>query len=409
MEKINTFPLQGFFALQSTSFRRFLYGSFLIRTSEWMDLTILNWVVYQWTNSPLMLGLLNACRLLPIFFFSLPAGILADRFDRLKMLTLAYFGLCISTFLIAMFVQEKLPIFWLLTAITVRSFLSTIEVPIRNAFLSDLVPKSMLANGIAIQTTIINLSRIIGPALAGVLLVHSSPGILMYFVSLGSLFAMISLFLIQPIEQNGKSDEKQGNKESIKETFRYIDQNPKVLSVLLIAIAPMVFGFPYTTMLPIFSKELLGMGPDGFGLLLSVSSVGAIVSTILLSIGQPNNSRRLLVLSALGFGTGLCFFTLFNHSYTLILLFMFLIGLASQFYRTLSRVVLQLNVSERYRGRVLSIALMDRGYIPLGALIVGWVGSSFGAYSAGLFMGLGCILSTLCITLLRKNLWNGQE
>ena len=133
------------------------------------------------------------------------------------------------------------------------------------------------------------------------------------------------------------------------------------------------------------------------------------MATLLLSAGQPKRPELLLVISAFAFGMGLFFFILMNESYTLVLAFMFLIGLASQYYRTLSRVILQLNVDERYRGRVLSIALMDRGYIPLGALLVGWIGSVWGVVSAGLFMGIGCCLSTVVIALLRKDLWKGQE
>jgi MFS family permease len=390
-------------------FRKFLYGSFITRSADWMDMTILNWVVYEWTNSPLMLALLNASRLLPVFLWSLPAGILADRFDRRKILMINYFSLFLATLWIAMLLERESTIFWLLLVVALRSCLMTVEVTVRNSFLSDLVPKSMLASAISIQTTIINLARMIGPAIAGMLLVYFSPGILMYGVAAGTLFVMLSLWSIASFEQKSPQIIEGKSKRPLKETWQYIQQHPKVLSILLIAIAPMVFGFPYTTMLPLFSKELLQMGPDGFGLLLSVSSFGAIVATLLLSASQPKRPELLLVLSAFTFGMGLFFFILLNESYTLVLVLMFLIGLASQYYRTLSRVILQLNVEERYRGRVLSIALMDRGYIPLGALLVGWIGSMWGAVSAGLFMGIGCCLSTIFIALMRKDLWKGQE
>ncbi|WP_238323365.1 MFS transporter [Planococcus antarcticus] len=374
-----------------------------------MDMTILNWVIYEWTNSPLMLAILNASRLLPVFLFSLPAGILADRFDKRKILIINYFTLFLATLWIAFLLQRGSTIFWLLAVVALRSCLMTIEVSVRNSFLSDLVPKSMLASAVSIQTTIINLARMIGPAIAGMLLVHFSPGILMYGVSGGTFFVMLSLLSIGPSEQKTSEVKKRKSKRPLKETWRYIQQQPKVLSILLIAIAPMVFGFPYTTMLPLFSKELLQMGPDGFGLLLSVSSFGAIVATLLLAVRQPKRPERLLVISAFSFGMGLFFFILVNESYILVLALMFLIGLASQYYRTLSRVILQLNVDERYSGRILSIALMDRGYIPLGALLVGWIGSVWGVVSAGLFMGIGCCLSTVFIALLRKDLWRGQE
>jgi MFS family permease len=409
MTRLRVLEIEESFALRSTSYRKFLYGSFLTRSTDWMELTILNWLVYEWTNSTLALALLNACRLLPVFAFSLLAGGLADRFNRQKLLMINYFGLFISTIIIAFFIQRQFSMPWLLAAVTFKSILMTVEIPVRNAYLSDLVPKTMLPSAISIQTTIINLARMIGPALSGMLLIYFSPGTLMYFISLGTLFVIVSLFLIESIEQKEVRQPRVQIKHSLKDLWQYITQQPKVLSILLVAVAPMIFGFPYTTMLPFFSKELFGLGPDGFGLLLSISSFGAIIATLLLSIGQPRNSGRLLVTSALCFGMCLCFFVLFYQSYILTFLIMFLIGFSSQYYRTLSRVVLQVNVEGAYRGRVLAIALMDRGYIPLGALLIGWVGNTFGALSAGLFMGISCFLSTLCIALLRKNLWNSSE
>lgn len=409
MRKLDLIPLPDSLALKSMNFRKFLYGSFLTRSADWMDMTILNWVIYEWTNSPLILAFLNASRLLPVFLFSFPAGILADRFDKRKILLINYFSLFLATLWIAYLLQKESAIFWLLLVVALRSCLMTIEVPVRNSFLSDLVPKIMLASAVSIQTTSINLARMIGPAIAGILLVHFSPGMLMFGVSGGTIFVMLSLLSVRASGQKRAEIKKGKTKRPLKDTWRYIQQHPKVLSILLIAIAPMVFGFPYTTMLPLFSMELLQMGPDGFGLLLSVSSFGAIMATLLLSAGQPKRPELVLVISAFVFGMGLSFFILLNESYILILASMFLIGFAGQYYRTLSRVILQLNVDERYRGRVLSIALMDRGYIPLGALLVGWIGSVWGVVSAGLFMGIGCCLSTILIALLRKDLWKGQK
>lgn len=370
-------------------------------------MTILNWVVYEWTNSALMLALLNAIRLLPVFFFSFPAGILADRFDKRRLLIVNYFTLFFTSIWIAFLLHQESSVFWLLLVVSLRSCLMTFEVPIRNSFLQDLVPKTMLASAVSIQTTIINLARMIGPAFAGFLLVHYSPGTLMFGVSLGTLFVLFSLWSIGPSRIEKTENKKSDSKQPLKETWGYIQQQPKVMSILLIAIAPMIFGFPYTTMLPLFSKELFHTGPDGFGLLLSVSSFGAILATLLLSIKHPKKPGRWMVISAFTFGIALTFFVLMNKNYAAVLAIMFVIGAASQYYRTLSRVTIQVNVDEQFIGRVLSIALMDRGFIPLGALLIGWIATAWGVVAAGLFMGIGCCVVTVFITLLRKDLWNG--
>lgn len=390
----------------SASFQRFLFGSFLSRTSDWMEMTILNWVVYQVTNSPIMLAVLNICRLLPVIIFSFASGTIADLYNRQKSLMIIYIGLFLSSLLVALIIYKDLPMYWLLAGITVKSILMTVEVPIRNAFLSDLVPRKMLMSAISLNTTAVNLARMIGPAAAGVLLVHFPPGELLFIVAAGTLGILLSLPGIKRMDKKNCSIQKTSGKQSLRETWTYLKNNPKIQSILLIAIAPMIFGFPYTTMMPMFSTELLNMGPEGFGLLLSISSLGAILSTLLLTFKQPNDKGRWLVYSAFSFGLLLCLLIWFTENYYTILVIMFLIGLASQFYRTLSRMALQGYVTEKFRGRVLSIALMDRGYIPLGALIIGWIGQAYGPVQAGLVMGTGCCLATLIIALIRIDIWN---
>lgn len=394
-------------ALKSRSFRHFLFGSFVVRTTDWMDLTLLNWLVYQWTQSPVALGILNACRLLPILIFGLQAGVLADRYSRKKVLIVSYIGIFVSTMGLAYIVYADFSMLWLYLVVFGRSLFMTIEVPVRNAYLSDLVEADQLPNAISLQTMIINIARMIGPALAGWMLLKVSAPVLFVLIAIGTLVIIVSLNGIKvdekrfPIERSVNT-----HKSDLKETFQYIKENHLIVSILLIAVAPMVFGFPYTTMLPLFVEELMGMGPDGFGLLLSVSSIGAIVATLVLSMKPPRHQGKILIFSALGFGLFLGFFILFNGSYLLSILLMLSVGFTSQLYRTTSRITLQMQVADALRGRVLSIALMDRAYIPLGALVIGVIAGEFGAMAAGLFMGFGCFLTTLIIVWKRPDLWN---
>ncbi|MCF6136430.1 MFS transporter [Pseudalkalibacillus berkeleyi] len=395
-------------ALKSKSFRQFMLGSFFVRTTDWMDLTLLNWLVYQWTQSPVALGVLNACRLMPIFIFGLQAGVLADRYDRKKVLLISYAGIFISTLLLAYFVFADFSILWLYAVVFGRSLFMTIEVPVRNAFLADLVNGEQLPNAISIQTLIINVARMIGPALAGWLLLHMNAPDLFILIALGTIVVTLALNGMKVTEKKKCVIERSvtSQKTELKETFQYIKENHLIVSILLIAVAPMIFGFPYTTMLPLFVEELMDMGPDGFGLLLSVSSVGAIIATLVLSMKPPRHQGKILVFSALGFGLFLGFFIMFNGNYLLSILLMLSVGFTSQLYRTTSRITLQMQVADQLRGRVLSIALMDRAYIPLGALIIGFVAAEFGALAAGLFMGFGCFITTLLIVWKRPDLWH---
>jgi len=391
------------FAFQSKSFNTFMAGSLISRVGDWMDLVALNWAVLQFTNSPIHLGIMNACRLVPTFLLSVPAGIMADRFDRRKLLIWLQVGIMLLTFVIG-FLVAKGPSFWLFALIvTIRSMLAAMDPPIRNALIPNLVPESSMASALAVNTMIMNLSRIIGPAIAGILLGITNIANLFYINAWGTFAVLISLAIIRADYQLIKYKDKD-EKITIKEAVDFVRKKPSVQSLLILAIVPMVFGFPYTTMMPLFAKELLHLGPEGFGVLLSISSIGAIIGTSWLSIGKESiETGKWLIYSIIGFGLSLLLF-IGTNNYLVAGLAMFLVGLTSQTYRTLSRITLQKQVPDHLRGRIMSIALMDRGFIPLGALLIGAIASSLGILWAGSVMGLGCILTTLMIVLKRREI-----
>lgn len=195
-------------------------------------------------------------------------------------------------------------------------------------------------------------------------------------------------------------------KADIQEAAAYVKNSPSVQSLLILAVSPMVFAFPYTAMMPMFANDLLQLGPKGLGILLSVAAVGALTGSAWLSLGsETERAGKWLVCSIIGLGL---FLLLFVISETLVTaaVMMFLVGLASSTYRTMSRVTLQRRVPDRLRGRILSIALMDRGLMPLGAILIGAVAEWAGALWTGVFMGGGCIAVTLAVLAARRQIWS---
>lgn len=393
------------FALRSKPFRIFMTGSLVTRTGDWMDLVALNWAVLQFTNSPLHLGLLNACRLVPAFLLSVPAGLMADRYNRRKLLFSIQAGIMLLTFCIGFLLERDQPSFVLFAfLVTLRSMLAAMDPPVRNALLPNLVSAGFLTSAIAINTMVINLSRIIGPALAGILLTVVDIAQLFYLNAWGTAAVLFSLLIIR-----SSSDQKQIAKEKEKATLReaanYVKSQPAIQSLLILAVVPMIFGFPYTTMMPVFARDLLNLGPGGFGLLLSVSSVGAIAGTAWLSFGKEiKGAGKWLIGSIIGFGFSLLLFMAAPNVWAAGAA-MFLVGLTSQTYRTMSRITLQLHVPDQLRGRILSIALMDRGFIPVGAILLGAVAAWLGALWAGTVMGLACIVITLLVVFRKRHIW----
>ncbi|WP_232463436.1 MFS transporter [Tumebacillus avium] len=387
------------------SFQLYLGGNFIAACGEWLDMVALNWAVLAMTGSPVHLAIINACRLIPVFLLSIPAGILADRFDRRRLLLLLQASTTLLTLLIGLLFFLDSP-FWLFAAaVCVRAVFQTMDPPIRNSMIPNLVPDDFIGRAIAMNTMALNLSRIIGPAIAGVLLATLETHEVIWLGAGGLVIELIALYLLRPVKEQGISS-KGPLRDDVGEAFAFIKTKRTVQSLLLLAVVPMVFGFPYTSMLPVFVDQLMNLGPGGFGALLSVSAAGAVLGSVWLSLRKgQQHAGRWLITSVLGFGSSLLLF-MFAGNFWLAAVMMFFVGLTGQTYRTMSRITMQMQVPDHLRGRIMSIALMDRGFMPLGAILIGTVATSFGALWAGVMMGAGCIVVTLAVLLTRRQIWH---
>lgn len=393
------------FALRSRSFGIFAAGYLVSQTGEWMTWVALNWAVLEFTGSALYLGLINACRLVPAFLLSVPAGVLADRIDRRKLLVVLQAGTMLSTFCVGYLLAASSP-FWLLAVVvTLRSVFMAAVIPVRNSLIPNLVPEGQVASAVAVDTAVRNLSRILGPALAGALLAVTEVADVFWISACSIVAVLLSLFVVHPVSD--RKDAVPSNiRADIREAAVYVKNSPSVRSLLILAVVPMVFAFPYTAMMPLFAEDLLQLGPQGLGILLSVAAAGALVGSGLLSLGrETEGAGKWLVCSTVAFGLFLLLF-MFARTLVTAAVMMFLVGLASSTYRTMSRVTLQTRVPDRLRGRILSIALMDRGLMPLGAIMIGAVAEWAGALWAGMVMGGGCVAVALAVLAARRQIWN---
>ncbi len=369
-----------------------------------MTLVALNWAVLESTGSALYLGLINACRLIPAFVLSVPAGVLADRIDRRKLLMLLQAGTMLLTFCVGYLLAAASP-FWLLAvAVTLRSILMAMVAPVRNSLIPDLVPEGQVASAVAVDSAVRNLSRILGPAIAGALLAVTEAADVFWIGGCSIVAVLLSLLVVRP--RSSRDAASSNMRADIREAAVYVRNDRVVRSLLVLAVAPMVFAFPYTAMMPLFAEDLLRLGPEGLGILLSAAAAGALVGSAWLSLGrETGGAGRWLVCSTLSLGL---FFLLFISTQTLTAasITVFLVGLASSTYRTTSRVALQTRVPDRLRGRIMSIALMDRGLMPLGAILIGAVAQWAGALWAGVVMGGGCVVVTLAVLAARREIWH---
>jgi predicted MFS family arabinose efflux permease len=397
-------PAPSAWAFRSRDFRLFMAGNWISWIGDWMDLVALNWAVLALSGSALQLGLINACRLLPVFALSMPAGILADRMDRRRLLLWLQTGTMVLTFALGALLLTRVPFLLFALVVAARAGLSAMAIPIRSALLPALVSPEALASAVASQTAVMSLSRILGPALGGALLLLV-PTETVFWIN-GASFLPVLWTLIAVQTGSAPPPVPDRSRSAVGEALAYICGDGAVRSLLVLAIVPMIFGFPYTSMMPLFARDLLQCGPTGLGVLLAVAAAGALAGSALLSLPRfAARAGRTMVLATLVFGASLLAFTA-SRTFPLALGALFLTGLAGQAYRTTNRVALQGKVPDHLRGRILSIALMDRGFIPVGAVLLGAVADAAGATWAGVVMGGGCLVVTLFVVATRRDIWS---
>jgi MFS transporter, DHA1 family, staphyloferrin A biosynthesis exporter len=384
------------FTFKSALFR-FNAGFLSARIGEWLFTVALNWAIFVQTESPLLLAVINACRLLPNLFLSVPAGVLADRFDRRKLNVLNSVFNAILTAAVGAVLLLGLP-FWCCALLVVfRAIVTASEGPWRNALLCNVFAGDRLKSVVAQNASVMNLGRIIGPVLAGATLAAWGGFPTFLLAALVTLFYSVALQTMPGEDIGVAKRSKPTENLSLKATLA---EYPDLKKLLLLAIPVMFFGFPFTAMLPMITEEMLKLGSQEFGTLLAISAAGALVASMRLSakpgISTWANTRNYALL----FGLSLLGLSLASGFYSAALV-LFIVGYFGQAYRSCSRMLYQEIVPREKAGRLLGIALMDRGIIPLGGLLVGAVAERFAPGAGVVMMGAGCFLSVLLFFPLR--------
>lgn len=345
-----------------------------------MDEVIRGWIAYQITGSPLILGIVSASRHAPLLVFGPWAGVLADRVDRrLQIVVAQWANVLVDLTLVVLLLTEMLEAWHLaalaVTAGSVQSFMQ----PARQAMLPKLVPRSELMGGIALLAVAFNTSRSVGPAVAGLLIGWVGPvGAAMCEVLLHFLGGL-TILLMRQVPPPERSRQGSSPLSDLMDGFRYAVTTPHLGLLVTITILPMLVGFPYNAILPVYAKDILNIGPQGLGLLYSAAGIGAI--TGLLGLGYvgdlPSKGAKALMALA-GFGVALL---IFAHSPFLLLslTLLFCVGMTSNVFHAFVNQLLQVNTEDRYRGRVMSLYSLDRGFLPIGLFGIGALAELFSA------------------------------
>jgi len=389
---------QTFSSLRHIDFRYLCTGTFMMSAGQWIQQVTLGWLVYDMTGNSMLLGALNGLRALPFLVTGPMAGVAADRMDRKKLLLRTQQVLIITAVLMGSLVTSGHLQVWhifLFTLITGVAW--TFTEPVRQSMIPSMVPKADLANAIALNSGGFNLMKIIGPALGGGLIALFGAGgnFFVQAVAYVGVLMMIYWMHVPPTPAEARRSSAMAN---LKEGFAYVWSTPAVLALMTLAYVPRVFAVPYQTLMPVFQKDVLKVGPEGLGLLMAAPGVGAVAAVLLLASLSSRMRRQgiFLVASIVILGLFLILFSRITY-FPLALVSLIAVGVFQMFFLASTNTILQLIVPDELRGRVMSLYMLDRGFMPAGALFAGVTAHLIGAPATVATMGAIVIVLVLIV------------
>ena len=370
----------------------------MMSAGQWVQQVTLGWLIYDLTGNSMLLGALNGLRALPFLITGPMAGVAADRLDRRKLLLRTQWVLIATAILFGALVWSPFLHVWhifLFTLITGVAW--TITEPVRMSMIPSMVPKEELANAVALNSGGFNLMKVIGPALGGALIAWFGAAE-NFFVQAAAYIGVLVMIHGMHIPAQRAGSTRHSAFANLKEGFAYVWDTPAVLALMTLAYVPRVFAVPYQTLMPVFQKDVLQIGPDGLGLLMAAPGVGAVIAVLTLaSLGNRiKRQGQFLLANIIVLGGLLMLFSQITW-FPLALLTLVAIGVFQMLFLASTATILQMIVPDELRGRVLSLYMLDRGFMPLGALFAGTAAHFFGAPLTVTTMGAIVIVLTAVV------------
>lgn len=391
-----------FRSLQSRNYRLFFTGQGISLVGTWMQNVALNWLLFRLTGSPFMLGASTFAAQIPIFILAPVSGVIGDRFDRRKILLAVQCASMLQALVLTVITLAEIVQPWHLIALAlILGIVNSFEMPIRQALVFDLLDnKSDLPNAIALNSSLFNGSRLIGPAVAGITVAAAGEGIC-FLINAVSYIAAIAAFASMKINAGRREIHGMDVGSDIKEGFRYAAGSTPVRELLLLIAFISFFGLTFPVLLPVFASHILHGGSHMFGFLVSSAGAGAFSATLYLASRDSIKGLGRVVNAALySLSLG---FLVFSYSTmpALSMAALFVLGFTSIVVIASSNTILQTVVEESKRGRVMSIYVMAfTGTAPIGGLIAGSLSEIKGAPFTLAACGLCCLLIAVVFTIM---------
>ncbi len=386
-----------FRSLRYRNYRLFFGGQSLSLVGTWIQRIAVPWLVYSITGSAFLLGVFGFAGQIPTFLLAPFAGVLTDRYNRYYILIATQILAMIQALALAvLFFTGTIQVWHLMLASIFLGCVNAFDMPARQSFVIDMIEKREdLGNAIALNSSMVNGARLLGPSIGGILIAAVGEGICFLVNGLSYLFVIVSLLMMRVT--SGKVKSRKGRVlQGLKEGFSYTFGFAPIRSIILLLGLVSLMGMPYALLMPVFAKEILHGGSHTFGFLMGASGTGALIGALYLASRKSVlGLGRIIYLSAAIFGSGLVVFSL-SRFFLLSLIFMFIAGLGMMLQMASSNTILQTVVDDDKRGRVMSFYLMAfMGTAPFGSLLAGGLASRLGAPNTLMIGGIFCILGAI--------------
>ena len=394
----------GFSALNQRDFRVFWSGQLVSLIGTWMQRVGQAWLVLELTNSPFKLGLITSLQFAPVLLFAVPGGAIADRVSKRRLLVITQTALMLQACVLTVLVWTSTVQYWHVAVLaTIYGLAQAFDMPTRQAFVGDLVGNTHLMNAIALNSAMFNAARLVGPAVAGLLIARY--GLAQAFL-LNALSFLAVIAALLALRTEGRPHASAGitMAEKIRGGLEYAATTPVIRFVLSLLLTVSFFVLNFNVLVPLITKQVLHGGAGDFGKLMACLGSGAIAGALVLALavhGRPPIALPVTAGLLVSAGT-LTLAVVGGFAVTAVVLVV--VGFGQIMFQATCNTVLQLTTPEAFRGRIMSLyAVVFAGVSPFGALTVGYVAEQLGTPAACALGGLGGLLSVAILTMLWRS------
>lgn len=393
MGKISTTLSTTFSSLKYKNFRNFWIGQWISLTGTWMQRTAQVWLVYTLTRSPLLVGILGVYQFLPMMLFTLFAGVFVDRFPKKKILLLTQTVFMLQAFILTALTYFHVVQYWhVLILSALFGLTQTLDMPARQSFFIEMVGRKDVMNAVSLNSTIVNLAKIVGPAISGIVIVKFGPVFCFFLDGLSYIAVLWGILLIHTPDLVVQRNHRHMLQE-IKEGIQYIRKDRTLTNNVLIMAVVCTFAMNNDVVIPVFAKTALQKGAYAYTTLMSAAGVGSLCGALIMAtISKKGVKEGLLFFDGLGTAI-LQMITAFTRQYWVCILLVAAIGWMNLTFINTANSIFQLKSSDEYRGRVMSVySFLNQGSTPIGNFYAGTVMEHWGGGMGFLACGLTTFL-----------------